>query len=376
MFSLMKVLIISLIFFAVFKTSQEYSMDNAIQNNTKWDIEPSFKYDALCFLNILTADTFYLTYYKDEYEKFKPKLTANVTKALADLKRKLKDENQIIISAWLCLYFSAVEDSTLEQMTATLGNTEKLKANFEKTPYYNDEAWKIFESVNTELNTIFQFLIDIKFPAYWKENILPKVDKKVAEIEPDLPKYDVIGEDEHMLGFKLPSDKITIYMLYYSQPHGIKITGTRFLTDAAWPFKIVLRNAVHEMMHPPYDYKNDAELRSVINSLSNDEFLMDKVTNHNPSFGYNTIDGLIEEDCVQTLEQLINEKFGVSVDAAKRWKASDDSIHVFAIALYQVMKEENYNDKNELFRDFLVRNINSGKLGAGKIKEYYDIFYK
>ena len=351
------------------------SMEQNINNNTKWDIEPSFKYDALCFLNILTADTFYLTYYKDEYEKFKPELTPEAIKALADLKRKLKDDNQIIISAWLCLYFSASEDTTLEQMLTTLEKPDKLKANFQKTPYYHSDSWKIFESVNRELKTIFTFLIDIKFPSYWKKYILPKVQMKIDEIKPGLADYDVIGEDEHMLGYKLASDKITVYMLYYSQPHGIKITGMRFLTDAAWPFKIVLRNAVHEMMHPPYDYKNDMELRSAINSLEKDEFLMDKVLNHNTSFGYNTLDGLVEEDCVQTLEQLINEKFGISVEASQRWKKQDDGIHVFAIALYQVMKEENYNDKNELFRDFLVRNINSGKLGSGKIKEYYEKFY-
>ena len=342
---------------------------------TNWDIEPSFKYDALCFLNILTADTFYLTYYKDEYEKFKPKLTPEVTKSLSELKRKLKDENGVIISASMCLYFSAVEDSTLDQMIKTIKNPVELKSNFEKTPYYDDESWKLFESVEPELTSILLFLKDIDFPGYWKTNILPKVEKKISEIEPDLPKYDVIGQNEYFLGFKLPSDKITIYMLYYSQPHGIKITGMRFLTDAAWPFKIVLRNAAHEMMHPPYDYKGDDELRAAIESLWKDDFLMDKVSNHNPSFGYNTLDGLIEEDCVQTLEQLINEKFGVDVDARKRWKASDDGIHVFAVALYQAMKEDNYNDSNLLFRDYLVSKIKSGKLGPGTIKSCYDKFY-
>ncbi len=378
----MKVLIFLIFLFVISINCKVYSYysipmesERAVQLNTKWDIEPSFKYDALCFLNILTADTFYLTYYKTEYEKFKPKLNAQVTKSLSELKRKLKDENGIIISAWLCLYFSAVEDSTLEQMISTIDNTDKLKLNFEKSPYYDNDAWKLFESVKGELKTIFLFLKEINFSDYWKDNILPVVEKKISETVPDLPKYDVIGEDEHMLGFKLPSDKITIYMLYYSQPHGIKITGTRFLTDAAWPFKIVLKNAVHEMMHPPYDYKNDTVLRSAIESLAKDEFLMDKVSNHNPSFGYNTPDGLIEEDCVQTLEQLINEKFGIETDARKRWKAQDDGIHVFAVALYQACKEENYNEKNEVFRDFLIRMINSGKLAAGKIKSYNENFF-
>jgi len=185
----------------------------------------------------------------------------------------------------------------------------------------------------------------------------------------------VIKEQESLLGFALPSNKITVYMLYYSQPHGIKITGTRFLTDAAWPFEIVLRNAVHEMMHPPYDLPNDNELQNTLFFLKKDDFLMDKVLNHNPAFGYNSFEGYIEEDCVQALEQMINEKLKIEREAHQRWKESDDGMHVFAVALYNVMKEENYNEKGELFRDFLVRMIRTGKLSPGKTKVIYDDFY-
>jgi len=41
-----------------------------------------------------------------------------------------------------------------------------------------------------------------------------------------------------------------------------------------------------------------------------------------------------------------------------------------------VMREENYNQKGELFRDFLVRMIRTGKLSPGKIKPIYDAFYQ
>lgn len=182
--------------------------------------------------------------------------------------------------------------------------------------------------------------------------------------------------NEQYLGFKLPSDEITVFMLYYAQPHGIKITGTRFLTDVAWPFNIVIRTAAHEMMHPPYKLSTDKEISDLVDSFNKDEFVMDKVNNHNPSFGYNSLAGLFEEDCVQSLDQLINEKLGVAKDARKRWKENDDGIHVLAIALYQIMKEEKYNDKHEVFRDFLLRINKEGKFVPGKIKEYFDKFYR
>ncbi|MEZ4690593.1 MAG: hypothetical protein R3A12_10575 [Ignavibacteria bacterium] len=52
----------------------------------------------------------------------------------------------------------------------------------------------------------------------------------------------------------------------------------------------------HEMMHPtPFDLKNDTLLIESINKLKSEEFFMDKVLNHNPSFGYNSLEGFVEE---------------------------------------------------------------------------------
>ncbi len=97
-----------------------------------------------------------------------------------------------------------------------------------------------------------------------------------------------------------------------------------------------MRNAIHEMMHPPFDLSRDRELKEALDGLRADAFLMDKVLNHNPSFGYNSFEGFIEEDSVQALEQVISEKFKVEVEARKRWKTNDDGMHVFAIALYSL----------------------------------------
>jgi len=346
-----------------------------MHSTTDWQIEPSLKFDVLCFLNTATGDSFYLNYYQDEYDELEPKLTPAAKEALANLKRKIKDEHQGIISALLTLYFSATEDETLDDMIKTLENSETMRNNLKQTPYYSEDSWQVYESVREDLKTIFLFFKDIQFESYWEQNVLPKVKEKIASIEKELPKYNVIKEQESLLGFALPSNMITVYMLYYSQPHGIKITGMRFLTDAAWPFEIVLRNSVHEMMHPPYDLPNDDELQNTLSLLREDEFLMDKVLNHNPAFGYNSFEGYIEEDCVQALEQIINEKLKIEREAHQRWKESDDGMHVFAVALYNVMREENYNQKGELFRDFLVRMIRNGKLSSGKIREIYDNFY-
>src|SRR5436190_12586706 len=114
---------------------------------TKWKIEPSFKYEALCFLNIMTGDVFYLNYYPGVYEKFKSKLTPEVTQALSSLHKKVKEDNNKIISAWLCLNFSAVEDSTIEEMISSVNNHSIMKVNLKNSPYYDEDSWKVFLSV-------------------------------------------------------------------------------------------------------------------------------------------------------------------------------------------------------------------------------------
>jgi len=346
-----------------------------MHQTTEWNIRPSQAFDVLCLLNTLTVDSFYLGYYDSDYRKFAPKLTPEAKAALANLKRKVKDEKGQIISASLCLYFSATDDSTLDDLIATLAETSQMQNNLKKTPYYDDGGWALFESVRADLGVVFHFLKDIHFEDYWRDSILPIENAKIDSIKNDLPKYNVIAEVETLLGFPLSSNKITVYMLYYSQPHGIKITGTRFLTDVAWPFRIVVRNAAHEMMHPPFVLGTDPRLVAALNQLKTDDFLMDKAVHHNPAFGYNSLDGFMEEDCVQALEQLINEKLKIDREAHLRWKESDDGMHVFAVALYEVMKKERFNDKQETFQDFVIRYIRSGELGPGKIKPLYEAFY-
>ncbi len=343
---------------------------------TDWKIEPSLKYDAICLINTLTGDPFYLKYYQREYDEFAKKLSTPVREALARLQKAIKENQRLILSAFLSLYFSATDEDTLDGLLKVLENSDEMLKNLKETPYYSDQGWQLYESVREDLKTVFVFLQDIQFESYWKKYVVPRSVERIEKIRKDLPKYNVVAEVEAHLGISLPSRQITVYLLCFTKPHGLKVTGTRFLTHVDWPFAIVLRNAVHEMMHPPFKLASDEELRKTLCLFESDEFLMDKVRNHDPAYGYNSFEGFIEEDCVQALEQVINERMGIALDPYKRWKESDGGMHVFAVALYSVMKEEHFNVKKETFRDFLVRMIHSEKLAPGKIKSIYGRFYE
>lgn len=343
---------------------------------TDWEIEPAFKYDALCFLNVLTGDPFYLKHYEKEYNKFKPLLTKQVKGSLASLKRKIKDQAKSIISALLCLYFSASDSATLIDMLKALEQSEDMQKKLTETPYYSEAGWRLFQSVKNDLEVIFHFLESIQFEWYWEKFIFPKITEKVRAMRKEVLKYNIVEEVEAHLGRRLLSRRITVYVLYFSKPHALKITGTRYLTNVDWPVEIALRNAVHELMHPPYDIKKDRELREALSRLKKDVFLMDKVLHHNPSFGYNTFEGFVEEDCVQALDQMTSERLGIALDPKKRWKTADDGMHVLAVALYSLMKKHKFRESGESFRNFLLRMIHSDELSPGRIKTLNELFFK
>ncbi len=366
----MKHLILKLFFVFLF-----FSNLNA-QNDivTKWNIKPSFKFDLLCLLNTLTADPYYLKYYQEEYDYFKDKLTPEAVSALSELKRKLKDENGQIISAYLCLHFSVYEEESLDDMIAWLDRENEIKERFKQTPYYSEDSWEIFAQTLPELKIIFPILKEIDFTGYWEKNILPKVTEKITDLENTMGQNDVIKEVESYLGKKLDSETITVYVLYYSQPHGIKITGTRFLTDAAWNHKIVLNTAIHEMMHPPFDW-DDPELKAADEKLKQDPFLINAFENRDMSSGYTSLDGLIEENCVKSMDQQISEQFGISNGPGNKWKDLDGGMHVLAPVLYIVMQKDNYPVEGKTFQSYFVEIINNGRLLNGNIKKIYNDFY-
>ena len=213
----------------------------------------------------------------------------------------------------------------------------------------------------------------VGFPAYWTANARPKIEKRIAELAPELPKYNIIPVIESYLGFPLPSHTITVYLLAYSEPHGIRITGLRFLTHVSYPFSIVLHNAIHEPMHPPY-HADDPKVREAIDLLGRDPLVIDKVQHHDSSFGYNTTAGYIEEDSVQALEQLVSEKFGVGRNACKYWQGQDGGMHVLAVAMYTGYKQAS-SPTAEPYSQWFTRAVQDGQLRGRQLEKAIQSFF-
>jgi hypothetical protein len=341
--------------------------------STNWQLRPSLKYDALCLLNALSGDPYYLHYYQAEYDHFHPLFTTKEQAAFAQLKYVIKDQGRQIVSAKLVLYYSVVDDETLPEMIRTAHDSSSIESALRKTPYWSEEGWKLYEVARPALESALKALDRVGFPAYWAQTAEPRIEKRISEVSPELQKYNVIPVIESYLGFPLPSRTITVYLLAYSEPHGIRITGLRFLTHVSYPFPIVLHNAIHESMHPPYQRDGPA-IRQAVALLGQDPLIVDKVQHHNSSFGYNTTADYIEEDSVQALEQIVSEKFGVGRNACKYWQEQDDGMHVLAAAIYADYKEA-LNQTPEPYSRWFIRAVTEGQLRGNSLQDTIKVFF-
>jgi hypothetical protein len=345
----------------------------SLHPSTDWQLKPSLKYDTLCLLNALSGDPYYLHYYQAEYDHFHSLFTPEEQAAFAQLKHVIKDEGHEIVSAKLTLYYSAVDDETLPEMIRTAHEGSQMEAALKTTSYWSADSWQNYEAARPALEVALRALDRVGFPDYWTATARPKIEKHIAELSPELPKYNIIPVIEGYLGFPLPSHTITVYLLAYSEPHGIRITGLRFLTHVSYPFSIVLHNAIHELMHPPY-HADNPKVRETIDLLGRDPLVTDKVQHHDPSFGYNTTDGYVEEDSVQALEQLVSEKFGVSHNACQYWQEQDGGMHVLAAAIYTNYKQTS-SVTPEPYSKWFTRAIQDGQLRGSKLGKTVQSFF-
>jgi hypothetical protein len=115
-------------------------------------------------------------------------------------------------------------------------------------------------------------------------------------------------------------------------------------------------------------------VHDAIEMLGKDFLVLDKVQHHDPSFGYNTAPGYIEEDSVQALEQLVSEKFEVDHNACKYWREQDGGMHVLAAAMYVGYKKRE-SEKPEPYSNWFAGAVENGQLRGPRVKETVESFF-
>ncbi len=333
---------------------------------TLWRVSPSEAYDELCLVNVLTGDPFYLQWYQAAYDAYAPRIPDEVRRSLSVLKTRIKDQDGGIVSAFLTLVLSAGDPNDLADLIRLTEHPTELRTRFAATQFWSEDSWQRFDDLRGDLLVALRFLRDDGYPRRWQAQVRPRVERRADTVAARLANYDIVGLVQRMV--PAPRDSaVGVILTTMCQPHGIRITGDRYLTDVTYPDAIVLRNAVHEMLHPPYDLATDTALAAALDTWRESPWLMARVEGHDPSFGYNSFAGLVEEDVVQATEQVILDSLGAAVPPADRWQNADEGLHGLAAAIYRVMRERGFPAGYAGVADFLRREIGTGRLAPGRL---------
>lgn len=332
---------------------------------TRWDVTDSEGLDALCFLGPLSGDPFYTHNYPEELARFLPRFSAEAIGTLQQLKASAKEQGSLL-GPFLCVVFSAGPSGTLADLRGSLAEAEqRLLPRFRSSPYWDDREWAWFIEARPALTRVLDALAAADFPAFRRHFLGDRVERRVAALRQRLTGVDIIAEQERLLGRRLQPD-ITIHLMHFSKPHGIKVIGQRFIAHLDYSDETVIRIAAHEILHPPFDVEHPS-IRHALEVLRRDPLLARIVAEHDPSFGYATLDGLFDEDTAEALDQLISERVGVARLAGERWRGADDGMHVLAAGLYGLLKADGFDRTGGAIQDWLGRAARDGRLAPDSL---------
>jgi hypothetical protein len=178
---------------------------------------------------------------------------------------------------------------------------------------------------------------------------------------------DVITEQERLVGRPL-DPKIEMNLLWFCKPHGVKIQGQRFIAPVMAPDNVMLLTAAHEVLHPPFDMRG-AVARRCIAQLESDPLLRRILAEKDKDSGYNDTEGLFEEDTVQALDQIIQERLGFGQPPAKRWTQNDGGIHILAAAFYGMLKADRFDQTGGAIEAWFDQAQARGRLAPASLHE-------
>ena len=343
--------------------------------------------DALCFINVLRGDAFYTRHYPAQYERWAARLGGAERAALARLTERIVVQAHNLVPATLTLFFSASSAATVDDLLGIVTDDaawQGLRQSYLATSYGKDDALPELEEVRGDLRTLLLFLQREGFSRYWQGEVLPELEATIGRFLPQLGGFDVVGADERVLGRSLVEGpptaalELSAFVVKFVRPHGIRLIGWRFLTDASYPLHSTVTTALHELLHPPFERKG--VLAERLSALEKDAFYQRLVREHDPAFGYRTAEGLTEEDCATAVHIFNAERMGVlrtrdgrPRTGAEYFRNHDDGMHVLAFILYQELKRADLS-RFTTYEAFILHLFDRGKLVPGQLEQTFTAY--
>ena len=339
----------------------------AEDHSTRWYVRAAAGLDAVVFIGALTANGLQYEHYEAEVDVIRPRLDRDAIAALERL-TEFAELHGMLLGPNLALIFSAGPVDSLDDVIASAREPEtRLRPSLEKSAYWDPREWTwVRDETLPDVLAVLHGLRDAGFEAYWQEVAAPTLGMRVEATAKYLQRFDIIPEHERLLGRSL-DPRIDLFLLYFSKPYGIRVTGQRFASHHSYPMYIQLRTATHEMFHPPFE-RDDNSVYERLEALRTDPWMQSILTGHDPAIGYNTFPELLDESATQALDQIVWDRMGFDQGPGARWRTADGGMHMLAAAIYQMLVEDDFGEKGGTFADWFDSAIDRGLLSPAQVK--------
>jgi hypothetical protein len=333
---------------------------------TRWKVQASEGLDAIAFLGALSGGELYLRYYAEEAAAFSPRLPQAVRTDIAALTREAETAKFGLLWPSLANLLSGTDLSTLDLAIGALADLEaRVRPAYQASQYWDAKDWAWITAAAPRLVAVLGAMRDAGFAAFRRERIGAGLDQRVGEVQRALAGYDVVRWQRKLTG-RAFAPEIQIVLLHFSKPHGVKVQGQTFLQAADYDVATTVRIAAHEMLHPPVPM-DGAAAKAALAMLERDRLIARIVREHDPRWGYTTLEGYLNEDLCEALDQLIAEALGVARNPADRWRKADDGMHVLAAGLYGLLRQDKWVETGGSIEAWLADAVGRGRLAPASL---------
>lgn len=332
---------------------------------TRWEIRSAPGLDALLIIGIVSGDELQQRAYAGRLPQLQALFSDETRPAIGQLGEQVRQLG-LLLGPALVLIGSGGPFSSLEETIASFEQPARLRHSLERTPYWDAESWQVFQSA---VPTVLRALRELQrggYVAWYEERILPDIEQGIAAVAAATEGVNLIAEQERLLGRSL-DPTIEVLLVEFSKPYGIKVQGQRFLNWWGYETTNPLRTAAHEIFHPPVDFRQD-RVSAAVRRLASDPLIQAILQYHDPKYGYNSLQGIVDEDAAQALDQAVSERLGFAREPAERWRRADGGMHLLAAAIYDAMNETGFIRNGGHFQSWLVAALNEGMLNGPELQ--------
>ncbi len=293
----------------------------------RFQIRACYNFDVLNMLNILTGDPFYTQFHPEAYAEFGEALSEESRQILNKVTDSL---GNAMISPLINFMISFIPDFENENLTELLLDEDRIMQGIQHSDPRMLEKAKEMAPLYLALIPVINELENMGFREYWRQEQLPRIHAKKAQLQPFVENYALDKEIAIMLGAGRAPEEITLYLCAFAAPHGIKVFGPRYIADMRFSLETTLLIAIHEMFHPPYQ---QSEVQQSLDLLASDPFIRLAFEKKDPKYGYPEMDGFLEENVVEAMSLFIAHKAGLEPDPYGYLLKHDGGSHVFSVIL-------------------------------------------